>query len=972
MGVELSEARKILNRLARADRVHQKEAGTSFLLRGCKFVLAFVLAAFTLDVALHLASGWRLTLVLVLAAGIALLLAASAYVAYVRRNRLEHVARLLETREPAFGSRLINLLQLQTQTTDASLNPITRRLAQLAVDDYAARLMDVDFYRVARSGEVRRQLQRAAWAGLVFVALLAGFFRVTAVEVLRFADPLGDHPPFSFTHLAVLEPGPDGAQVVYGKSLIIKARASGHRPREAYLTAHPPGAPDQAVTLPMFDKGSGNFHQQLERIDRDLVVFAHTKDGFSRSRMTRIRVILAPQLEESSVIITPPAYTGLPVEQKADAFKGVQALAGSTLQFRLRSNRPLREGLLELSGGEHPLTRVPLGTNTANAVAGQFIAEHSGRLRVELVDADGIPSSTRWEGALTVTHDLPPEVRIADPEKDCLVARDVKLDLAIEASDDYGLATLRLHRGLNGVYSAPRVIRYALGTRTARETIPLDLPALGVQPGDILSCFAEVSDTAPEPHVARSQTVRLQVISVEEYNNYLREQTDLADVASKYAAAHEDLQALLEQQQQLAKDAEALREQLARTDPAQAPEHARDLDRLLARQNELNQQLNQHAARMDQFVRDQPVYDVESDLRELLNQQAENIRQSTATNQARTGEIAQRSAPPNAPREVTPEMLQQFSAEARDQLARLGGVQEATEKNVLDALDDLSQMQELMKDFNQFEALYRVQEELAGQTRAYNRPGPLSREDQLALKSTAGTEQQVGQRLQELETKLRADADAAEKLFPKAAKSGRDLAAQIAERRFQQQARNASTAMLAGQGDQSHQRSERLRQEMESLFSDCQDSGNCPSQGELDSFLALQRGFKPGNNFAQMARSRKFGQPGSGEGTGVGTGTGLAGTSGYAVIDGSSLNVLGGEPAPRSGQENGRRARDRGQGPSGQPGDSAMTGVERPDVMKDLNPVNRQSGAVQSESLMEEYRDLVEHYFEALTTRAKP
>ena len=56
-----------------------------------------------------------------------------------------------------------------------------------------------------------------------------------------------------------------------------------------------------------------------------------------------------------------------------------------------------------------------------------------------------------------------------------------------------------------------------------------------LDPGDVISMFAEVTDTALQPHIARSETVRLMVISVEDYNNFLREQTDLAETEAKYA-----------------------------------------------------------------------------------------------------------------------------------------------------------------------------------------------------------------------------------------------------------------------------------------------------------------------------------------------------------------------------------------------------------------------------------------------------
>jgi len=968
MGIMLNQTQNVLNRLAAADREHQKESGARLLLGNVRQVCFFILAAFILDVVFHLGAGWRLGLLLTLIAGVIVLFSLSWHLAFVRRSRLEHIARFLETRDPALGSRLINLLQLRGQMDDASLAPLTRELARQAVENYAGELNALPLENLARTGECRRQLKHAAWTLLGLAAVLAAFFRISPVEFARFADPFGDHPPYSFTQLVIVQPGPAGTNVLYGKGLVVKVKASGHQPKEVFLTAQPPGHPEQAITLPMFDKGAVGFDQLLDNVRTNLVVFAHTKDRVSLSKQVPIGVILTPQVEHSFVQVTPPAYTGLKAAEKPYAFNGVQALEGSEVRFRLQSNRPLREGRIEITTGDQPPQPVTMKKTAENEVAGSFVAAESGRLRFTVVDVDGLPSQGDCQGALTVTYDLPPEVRITEPDQDAFVAMDFKLQAHIAASDDYGLRSVRLHRGLNGVYSAPKIVTYDTVVRDSDETVDFDFAGLGVEPGDIISLFAEAVDTAPQPHLARSQTVRLQVISVEEYNDLLREQTDIEDAAAKYAALDDDLQQLIDEQQKLGVAAQKLAGQLAKAGPKQREALAPELDGLLAKQNELNQKLNQQAERMEHFVREHPLYDVEQDLQGWLRQQAENIRQSTRTNDDDARDIAQRSAPPDGGRSLSPDLLEDYKKESDAQVARLSGVHDESEKQVVQILDDLAPMQELVKDFNQFESLYRAQQELAAQTQAYNRAGQLSREDQLALEDLAATEKQVADLLQQLGGRLRDDAAAAEKLFPKAAQSGRDLADKMEELRLHPLAEQATGQMLAGNGDQSFNLADRLRSEMEKLFGECQ-GGNCPSSGELDSYLRLQR-MNPGNNFAQMSRSRKFGSAsGKGSAQGQGQGEGAMGTSGYAVMDGGRMNVMGNESsANRSGAAS-RQSSRFGKGAGGLAGGAGSTDVDKSDVMKGLNPVNRQSGAVSSGSTIEEYNDVVENYFKAITTR---
>ena len=224
----------ILERLLEADRVHQREAGGGFLFRCVKFVLGFVLLCFLLDLFLHLGPGVRLALVLGFLLGALALAGWSYYLGWVRRNQLEHIARFLESREPALGSKLINILQLQQQTEDASLAPLTRELASLAIQGYATELAPLNLNQLARTPQLRQGVKRAAWITLGFAAALAIFARVTVVEVPRFADPFGDHPPYSFTQIELVEPGPSGSNVIYGRASSSKRRPAGTCPRSFF------------------------------------------------------------------------------------------------------------------------------------------------------------------------------------------------------------------------------------------------------------------------------------------------------------------------------------------------------------------------------------------------------------------------------------------------------------------------------------------------------------------------------------------------------------------------------------------------------------------------------------------------------------------------------------------------------------------------------------------------------------------
>lgn len=946
-------------RLATADRTLQKERGGKLLLRSWPWAAGYVFAALALDVILHLAAGIRVGIT----AGFALLLVAGsawcAWIAFGKRNTFEHTARVLEARHPRLGSKLINLLQLRAQAHDPALAPLTRELAGMAVAGYAEELRHEPIEQLARTGLLRSEAKRAGLGLLGCIALLAALFDITRTEIPRFLDPFGDHPPYSFTRLEISEPA-EGAQVVYGESALITAKASGHRPGELFLNYHPVDQPQEVTTVPMFDKGEHGFTQQIENVRTELIVFAHTKNQHALSRQRRIGVIFTPRLEKAWVKITPPAYTGLAPEERQFHFKALKALQGSTIEFRLASNRPLASGQI-LVNATTAATQLALTPRGENEVAGSFEAKEPAQLKFSLLDRDGYASAETWECALTITHDLPPEVQVNNPNADTFVAMDFKAAPVIEASDDYGVKTLRIHVGHNGKFGEPRVITPERNATHAREGLTFNFNEMGLVSGDTISIFAEAIDTAPEPHLTRSKTVTLTVISTEEYNSFLRERTDLSDIEAKYSTLVRDLHELVEQQKMLSEEIAALKEQLAKAqNDAEKAAAQKKMDDLLTQQRALDAKLNQLADKMENFVRDQPLYDIEAELKDTLAEKAQEIRDSTEANEQALQKLAAESGqtPPSQ------KMLDDFKQAADEQLARLGATEQSTQEQVTKPLEDLSLMHEIIKDINRFKELYAAQEELAKQAKAYDRPTPLTREDQLALKDLAAQQKRIGDELDAVEQKLWEDGKAAQEKFPKAGESAQELAKQMGDLKLQTLANQTTREMLAGQGDKGAQLAENLRGEMEKLFSQC-ESKEGRMGNELDQYLSIQRSMNPGANFKQMMQTRKFG---SGSKPGF-NGQGNGGNDGYAVTTGPNPNVMGNEPNITESDK--AEISGNGRNKATPDGANPEVALDKPDVVKGVTPVNRESEAVQGETTIEQYSDLVEKYFKALTKDPK-
>lgn len=949
--------------LALADRALQQERGAAALFRSWPWVCGFIVAVLFADVVLHLSPHWRVGVIAGFSVLMTVLCSRAAWIAWGRRNAPEYTARILESRDPALGSKLINLLQLQAQTADPELSPITRDLARMAIDSYAADLEPANLPALARTDRARHEARRCGLGFLVLVVLLGLGFNVTRVEAPRFLDPFGDHPPFSFTRIEISDPGDDSTQVVYGGSLLVSVKTRGHRPRELFLSYHPSSAPEQMLTVPMFDKGDHGFTQQIEGIRSDLVLVAHTKNRHSLSRQRFIGVILTPKLEQGTAKITPPAYTALPPDERSLRLKTLKALAGSTIEFRLTSNRPLREGSIEIIKSPEEVEAAVLSPSGEHEVMGQITASASARLRFSVIDRDGHASQENWEAALAVTHDLGPDVQITNPNGDAFVAMDFKVDVIAEANDDYGIQTLRLHQAINGEYGEPRIISSEMVQRHVRDSYMLDISQMNLESGSTITLFAEAIDNAPEPRLARSKSVTLTVITVEEYNAFLRQQTDVSDVQGKYADLIRELHDLIEDQKKLGEQAAAQEDALEKaTDPKAEAAAQQQLDRLLARQNEVNQKLHKLAGSMEEFVRKDPLYDIESELQETLRDKAQKIRETTAANDKTSQEIAEQRSGAEGATPVMADLMAEFKRASQRQAAKLGAVEKEAREEVLKPLEDMSLMQEIMKSLNRIQELSQAQQQLAEQTKAYDRKGVLSREDQLALKDLAATQSAIGAALEEVEAKLWEDGQMARQKFPKAAQSAADISSALKDMRLPPLAAQGTEAMLAGRGDQGAQIAARIRDELEKLFGQCESQGGGMSS-ELDQYLRINRGMDPASNFQQMMQCRKFGS-GNKPGSGFGMGQGSFGKGGYAVISGQNPRVMGNETSISSG---GKQPGTQGRSQQAPIIERPEVSVEKPDVVKDVNALNRESDAIQGETTIEQYSDLVEKYFNAIT-----
>jgi len=959
MNSDHQTSQPVMEALRRAAGVHARQRAMLFLLRSLWCLAAMIPLLMIADVLLHFSGPLRMagTIGMLLAA-MAVILAAAVMACLIRPPMLR-MARLLESRNPALGSKLVNILQLDADSRREELAPLTRDLARHAVAAAGKGLDLPSLPRLAREPHLPRRALQALAAPLLLLVLTVFGGPHVRQEWLRFLDPFGDHPPFSLTRLEILKPVPTD-EVLYGGSVLVEVKASGHQPRGLFVTATPIGTEGAPRVVPLVARGDGTFAVRLENLREPMELTAHTADHATRSHRRTLGLVMTPQLGAARVRLTPPPYTGQAPRDLPFRYTALQALEGTEIEFEIASNRPLGEGAvtLETDAGAADTPLAPDAAGPPEAAVARITAERSGRLTFSLVDVAGNPAATTPTSSFTVTRDQPPAIAISVPESDALVVEGLTVPVMVDATDDYGLRSIRLHLSINDEFlPLTTVVFDEPDVRRHRLEHPLDLALLGAADGDRIVIFAEAVDTRPDPQITRTTSRRLEVITEDQYNDYLREQADVAMIAGKYEQMLERFYRHVEEQRRIEETLAALAAAAAADPEADGLDEA--LAKAFAEQTEFNRKLEELATGMEEFGRDQPVYDFEKELHEALAGQAAMLRESAAANDAEM-ERALESAP--APPVAADGALAEALAEAaRSQRERLEGGHAEADEQVREPLEELARLHELMKSFNRFQQLTDEQQELADQSKAYDGKPELNAEDRLALRDLGARQRELARQLEQLANKLEADADAADDIFPEAAGSARELAGAIDAAGMPGLARRAAQNLLDAKGDDGHAQAQHLFEEMDRLCGEAGAAGQAAVAQGLDRALSLRRGMNPGDSLRQMMLSKNFRMPGSGA-----SGAGEGGFMATAAIDGN-VQLLGGESLMDGAIAGAINGRGDGDGP-GSPGTPTARLEEADRANLDAESARR-TGTPGASSLLSEYENIADAYFRRLTTK---
>ncbi len=690
----------------------------------------------------------------------------------LRRISANELAALVDDAYPELGERIESVVELSDPNIperDRGSLLMRSRLREESV----RRSKQVNFGRAAASASAVR------WAGigaLTLVLLLAPFGLSRdgyGLLLTRFLNPWRNLERATNLYFFI---GRGDRTVARGSDVTIVAA-----PRWRIVKTSPPDhawlhwryADGESDARRMeFDADSGTFRatipQVLTSFDYDISA------GRVQTRTYRIDVVAAPAIEQFTLEIAPPAYTGLPARRQDSPVGRIEAFEQSRLTFHLEFSKPVVSAALTW-GNAGPDAADPAATDidTADPDAepaspeqsaslpqdalaatladdgrsGMLImtADRAGPFRIELRDQRGVGNLDNETWELVIVADQPPAIEWADaagglPQQDATIAARPQdnLPLPVVATDDVGVAELELHAEV--VQRSEPLEPLAadatwFGRTTVDHTFSWDLSQLPLQDGDLLSVRARAVDGRPVPGPQEAWTAsRLIRITSD------AESIEKSLLAEKQRRLRAILEAVREHVQEDRETTETLRNAAREaTDQQQPPAPQQEIAQLAEREQKLTQRLDQLAAVFSEHP--------------LRRNMAEQTREVGTGPLSEAGEQFQQaaSAPPA-------EQLEPLT-NAADELAR-------AEEQLDELLDQFDELAALEQDLQRLQKLAENAEQLADNVADFEQQQQqLENAEELAEEQRQARENALSQQQEKLQTDQQVLTDELDRLL---------------------------------------------------------------------------------------------------------------------------------------------------------------------------------------------------------------
>lgn len=283
---------------------------------------------------------------------------------------------------------------------------------------------------------------------------------------------------------------PGNVTVRRNSDQLITAHVTGMRPGKAQLFAHYSSASGwEPVTMQAQpNSGGGDATYQFVFAGLPENVEYYVAAGPLVSSHYKLRVVDLPSIKDVSVTYHYPAWTGM--KPTTEEHSGdLRAIEGTEAAIELRMDRPLKNGKLQLDGGE----TIQLTRGDGNTYRGSIRLEKDGAYHLADTD-EGQQVRLSEDYFIATDKAMPPEVAVERPRGDYRASPIEEVTVSVKASDPFGLYNMHLHYSVNGGPDHDVSLLKASGAKDADGSYTLPLEDYKLVPGDLVSLYATAKD----------------------------------------------------------------------------------------------------------------------------------------------------------------------------------------------------------------------------------------------------------------------------------------------------------------------------------------------------------------------------------------------------------------------------------------------------------------------------------------------
>ncbi len=467
-------------------------------------------------------------------------------------SNLTPVAKMLGKTYPMIADKLVNTYQLITKPDKST----SESLRNAAIDNFLKRPENIDFSSKLKLKSYLPGMKLVI-SILFGASTIIGFhFHDVSRSTLRLLNPSNEYkeiPLYNFN----IKPG--DVSVEKGNSIEIEADYSGPPLKDLSLVLMAPGGRKIVRSLPMVMEN----HIYRAALPDVKLPFEYRLEGIPEnerqwndrliSENYSVEVLVPPEISRIDIILTPPAYSGLDKQYIDRNVGDIYALAGTIAEISLETENPVLEGKIYFNAGDSVNLRV-----RGNHLEGKFSVNKNDRYSIRLKDNQHLSNINPIEYTVKIMPDNPPWVDVVEPGKDIESPLDARIQLKIEASDDYGIgyASLLFRFVRNNDSSADTLwseikLNSIDGNRINKEYYYIwDFNALPLTFNDGIKYYALVKDNnvVRGPGLGKSKIYYVRFPSLDElFDSFAKTEQEKVEDLEEVAKKSEDLKKTLEE-----------------------------------------------------------------------------------------------------------------------------------------------------------------------------------------------------------------------------------------------------------------------------------------------------------------------------------------------------------------------------------------------------------------------------------------